>query len=1044
MTTGARFRFGDFELDSAQFELRRAGLRVEVQPKVLRLLCHLVEHRARAVDNAELLHTLWPDAKVTPGSIKRAVLGARQALGERAASQASIRTVRGLGYQFVREVEPLGGMPESAEARRKLRGSQDVFLGREGVLELIETSLQEVLQGATRCIVLTGGPGLGKTRTAEELYRRARKLGVHTWLGRCPDMEGVPAFWPFIQVLRAARSDRGADAMQRYLGREGGDMAGAMPELRKLLEGLPESEAQSTQAARFRLYDGMVCFLRRAAEDQPLVLGLDDLHHADPATLQLLTFLSRHLVDARVLIVGTFRREAQSEQAVPPLLEALVRQDPLRCIELRGFSPAELAHYLELTAGAAPPEELVALLHEQTAGNPLFVRHVIENWRALGEPTPDEPFRGLTSLSLSQGLRGAIIRHLEVITPACRALLRTAAVLGRDFSAAHLARLSEQSIAEVCTSLADAEATGLIQQLPAAVASYRFTHALVRDALYAQLSAAERCALHGRAGRALEALAGGAQSYVHLAEITRHFVLAAPAHDEGRAFGYSVRAAESALARLAHEEAAEHFEHALQLSAYEPPDRARYLSLLLRKGDALARTSDPDTGRAALFEAAELATQLGDHETLYTAASLLAGRPEPGRVDEAQLAVLERAHAALAPEDGRRVLLLAMQGKSLVYATTSDERVRRGRLALQQARALPDPALRAEALTRCLDALAGPDQLEERTEIAASMLRMAQAEGDASALLQAWAAQIEICVERADMPGVETALSSMEELAVRLRDPLYRWQARAVRSMQAFVQGRLLRSEQLAKEALQLGVTISEELARHIYCAQSFGLSLMLGKSDEAEKLGREMAERYPGIAGWVAAAGICDAILGRSAAARSCLDHVMGRGIGWIRSEPYLLSGLCSVSELCQLVGDASAARALYAATLPYAEHHGLTHTGACNYGPMQRQLAALAACFNDLACAERHFREALRGAQALRSPTYESVTSMSHAVLLLEGAPERREEAQTLLARARQLAASCDMVGIVYACDSVSNRHGLGQSNVISLPAPRRSSRS
>lgn len=94
------YKFTDFELDGARFELRRAGRAVTVQPKVLRMLLLLVRERERVVSTEELYRALWPGERVGPSSIRRAVRGLRQALGESAESQQSVRTVRGFGYQF--------------------------------------------------------------------------------------------------------------------------------------------------------------------------------------------------------------------------------------------------------------------------------------------------------------------------------------------------------------------------------------------------------------------------------------------------------------------------------------------------------------------------------------------------------------------------------------------------------------------------------------------------------------------------------------------------------------------------------------------------------------------------------------------------------------------------------------------------------------------------------------------------------------------------------------------------------------------------------
>jgi len=98
------YTFADFELDGRRFELRRAGCAVVIQPKVLRLLLLLVAERERAVSTEELFSALWPRERVGIGSVRRAVLGLRRALGEQGESQQSVRTVRGLGYQFVRPV----------------------------------------------------------------------------------------------------------------------------------------------------------------------------------------------------------------------------------------------------------------------------------------------------------------------------------------------------------------------------------------------------------------------------------------------------------------------------------------------------------------------------------------------------------------------------------------------------------------------------------------------------------------------------------------------------------------------------------------------------------------------------------------------------------------------------------------------------------------------------------------------------------------------------------------------------------------------------
>ena len=1026
------FAFDDFELDGARFELRRAGKPLEAQPKVLRLLLYLAANRDRAVAGEELLRVLWPDTTVGAGSVRRAVLGARHLLGDGPDSNSSIRTVRGLGYQFVRRLTshsgaavahgPLSAL-EPSPSVQSAPDSRSAFFGCEPVLARLEASLDEALHTSGRCVLLTGGPGIGKTRTAQELWARARARGAQTWLGHCTSVDGVPAFWPFIQVLRDALRDRGAAEVRALMGQGISDIAQAIPELAQVLPDLPEAPPLTTQSERFRFYDSITVFLRRAAERAPIVLGFDDLHQADPATLQLLTFAVRQLGQAPILIVGTFRRELVGAFEPPPLLHALVREERTRCIELSGFDRSTIRSYLAAATGAQPPELTIDALQEQTGGNPLFVRQLVEGWLATDAATN---WQKLASFSHRLDLQSAIQRHLEVVTEPCRALLRVASVLGREFSSALLARLVEESIEPVWQRLSQAEATHLIEA-SADPNRFRFTHSLIRGALYRQLPRGERARLHGQAARALEAQGIG-QNYVSLAEVTRHFVEAAPAHDSGRALDYSLRAAEMAMARLAYEEAAAHCQCALQLLDYGAPDPLRRMTLLFRKGAALTRASELAAGRAALFEALDLARERGDAELMFQAASLIASRPESGAVDSVQLAALRDAMAALPEHDQRRALLQASLAKSLTYSSDRSELVQLARAALQDGRTLADVPLRAEVLARCHEALLGPEYLAERVSIAAELSQLAHRQGDVAALLRASQVQIETCIERADMEAVERVLTNMETLAERVREPFFRWNAKAVRGTQALVYGQPGVAERCAHDAYAIGAPVGEELARHAYCTQLIAIFMLQDRVAELEPLAREMALRYPALRGWSARQGVVDAALGRRESAQRCLAEIMEQGLERTHSEPFALATLCSIVELCRELRDRQAARPLYQALLPYADHFGFTHLGVATFGPVRHYLGILAALQDDFVVAEGQFTRALESARAVRSPTYIALSAGLFGQLLLKGgSPERRTRASALLEEALSHAERCDLTAIIQFVDRLARRHNL-----------------
>ena len=346
----------EFVLDDARFELRHGQARVRVQPKVLQLLLHLAAVPTRAVSQDELLEVLWPNENVTSDSVKRAIHGARQVLGDDGDSQSSIRTVRGRGYQLLLPVRSLQDAEPPAAPP-----PQDAFVGRCGVVAMLEASLRDALGGRGGMVLLEGEPGIGKTRTLLELSRRAAALGAETWFGRCIEDEGAPAFWPWTQILRDAERDRGANA---------------------LLALMSESAADVTQhSARFRFFDAVATFLKRVADAHPLVLLFDDLQRADQPTLHLLSFIARHLNRSRLLIAASFRPLAAQQADVREALTSLMHDIAAPCIELEGFGHDEVDQYIELRIGQRGPRRIVERLHQLSAGNPLSMQQILQRWQ---------------------------------------------------------------------------------------------------------------------------------------------------------------------------------------------------------------------------------------------------------------------------------------------------------------------------------------------------------------------------------------------------------------------------------------------------------------------------------------------------------------------------------------------------------------------------------------------------------------------------------------------------------------------------------------
>jgi DNA-binding winged helix-turn-helix (wHTH) protein len=1025
----ATYVFGDHALDAARFELRRGKLCLPVQPKVLRLLLYLITHRERVVTGDELLEALWPGETVCRESIKRAVSGARRALGERVGSQSTIRTVRGHGYQFVCDVTML--LPDAARepapsAPLSSRTDSDSFVGRDGVMRALEEDLRGALAGAGRFVLLLGEPGIGKTRTALELARRAGELGAQCWFGRCLEEGGAPPFWPWLQIVRECEGQRGAQELAQLMGPGAADIAEALPALRDVLPGLGAAPAIGSVPARFRFFESMLTFLRRADRQRPLLIVLDDLQQADGASLLLLAFVARQLASTRILLVGTARRApARAAQGVQALLPELLREEPSHCIELSGFSAEELGRYLELATGQAAPADVVANLHERTAGNPLFFRQLVRGARpARGAQLAWQELLGAPS---SEGVRGAIQRHLQALSGACCGVLRTAAVLGREFCVAALAELCAAPPEELLRELADPLALGLLQAQPKSAGRYRFTHALIRDALYEQLPPEQRSLLHARAGRALEARHPAPGDDV-LAEIAAHYWHAAPAHDAGRALAYARRCAEVAMQRLAYEDAALQLEHALHLLSLVEHERALEARLLLARGEAQLYAADANAARASLWRAVEVAREQGDLDVIARAAALFASPPpEAGAQHEMQTAALREALALLGPQDARRPELLALLAKSLLFSRAREQQVALVQEAWSAARQL-DPARRAAVLERCHESLSEPDQLPIRLKIGDELLDLAHALGDHRLLLCAWTNRVQGKLECGELRQVDAAMQSLELVSQRVREPFHRWRARSYRSTRELLRGDLALAERYALEARELGAAVGREHAQHCYCVQVNGLMRLQGRLREVHALVQEVVCRFPQLTGWQALLACIELDLGKQDAGKELLARVMSSAPELSFCDPFGFGVLVPLAELSDRLVNLEAAERIYAVLSPHEACQGVVHFGMGSHGPIARILGMLAARLGDLPGATRHFERALTEAEAMPSDTFVCLTAMLYArALLALGGRSERPNAARLLSRALQLASAHAMHGVAHGCRYLATHHAL-----------------
>ena len=452
---------------------------------------------------------------------------------------------------------------EEAHALDSLAGG--VFVGRQREMGELKAALEDALSGRGRLITLVGEPGIGKTRTAQELATYAGMRSAQVLWGRCYDEQGMPPYWPWVQAIRSYVREREPDQLRSEMGAGAADIAEVVSDVRERLPDLnPPPQFGSPEQARFRLFDSITSFLKTASQRQPLVLVLDDLHWADQPSLLLLQFVARELGNSRLLLMGTYRDvELNRQHPLAETLAELTRERLFQRVLLRGFGQQDVARFIEVVAGVDPPSGLAEAVHGQTEGNPLFVTEVVRLLVQEGELNQESVAKDSWTVRIPEGVREVIGRRLNRLSQRCNETLTIASVIGREFELGQLTPLiediSEDRLLEV---LEEALSDRVIEELPQAVGRYQFTHALIQETLTEELTLTRRVRLHARIAEALEALYGD-NAETHAAELAHHFAQAEAVAGSNKLVHYSLLAGERALAAYAWEEAQAHLERAL-------------------------------------------------------------------------------------------------------------------------------------------------------------------------------------------------------------------------------------------------------------------------------------------------------------------------------------------------------------------------------------------------------------------------------------------------------------------------------------------------
>jgi DNA-binding CsgD family transcriptional regulator len=567
------------------------------------------------------------------------------------------------------------------------------FVGRAEELDRLLRLLERAERGRPAVGLIAGDAGVGKTRLLLELSVRAENHGARVLVGGCMEAGdvGLP-YVPFVDAFRDLGTRPGEAEVAAPL-------AAAVPSLGRLLPELATDAGPAPPPGdgfeRVQLFDGVLSLLVRLSELAPLLLIIEDLHWADRSTRDLLAFLIRTLRGGRVALVASYRSdELNRRHPLRPLLAELVRVPDLERIDLAPFGRVELAEHLQAVAGQPVPPAVVDRILARSEGNAFFAEELV----AAGAIRAD--------IALPEALADVLLGRIEALPELAQEVLKVAAVAGRRVGHRLLVAASGRPEAEVERGLRDAIA-GQVLVARAATESYRFRHALLQEAVYADLLPGERTRLHATYARLLaEADPEGGDGSA--AELAWHCLAS---HDLPGGLAALVRAADHAATVFAPSEAFRHLTQALELWS-QVPDAAAVagvdrVEVLVRAAEAASHSGEFRQAVGLAREAVEAVDE--DAEPLRAAVAydrlssyLLDVEPDMdlARARAEILAASERAVELVPaePPTPLRAMVAAGLARSLIVARDYEEARRRGEEALAVARAAGSVGDEASAL----------------------------------------------------------------------------------------------------------------------------------------------------------------------------------------------------------------------------------------------------------------------------------------------------------------------------------------------------------
>jgi hypothetical protein len=907
-----------------------------------------------------------------------------------------------------------------------------VFVGREAELQVLEQELANATAGEGRVVLVVGEEGIGKTSLALELTRRARGRAIPVLWGRCHEAGGVPAFWPWIQVLRRYLETADPAALRDDLGEHAAILAWILPAFRERCRDVPA--ADPAELTRFHVVDAVTQLLKRAAARRPLLVVVDDLHRADGDAFHLFRFLARESLDAPLLLVGAHRDGVGGPRAAE--LADLAGQPLTSALRLEGFAVVEVRHYIEQSTTVRPSEGLAGAIHAKTGGNPLFVAEVAGLLATDG--TLADPATSGFRVAIPETRRQAITTRLERLSPHAQRLLGIAAVIGSDFGRDTIAAVAGEATAVVQCALDEAVDARMVSPSDDEPGTYRFSHVLVRDALYGTLDPRTRADFHADVARALEATArSGAAMESAFAAIAHHYLQAATDDDgKRRAVEWLSEGGTRASRMMAHDEAARYFEAALGIA--EQPgllSPARTSSLVLALAEARWRAGDLAAARAMGRRALALAKDVGEPAAIAAAALAFAGRlPGFGAIVSDPDVVVELEEAlALLPISmtDLRARVMARLAEELAYAPGVGAERTLGQQAIELARGAGDAAVLADVLRTVHWSVWTPDAVERRRRLSPEIVALAARTGDRVLALDGELLALWSALEHGETDVAWRHLALCARMAHELRLPHYVWVTAAARACLHFANGRLDEAERLAEQASEIGAHTGNPTVALFAGGQRMHVKSLRGHLEEVAAWLQDVLTTFPVLATAMECALITTfATAEQHDRVRLELAAYAADDFARVPRTPAWLMNMVFLAHACTAIADGETAHHLYRHLAPFTPYNVVVPP-AYVLAPVSHYVAGLAIVMGKERAARRHYDDALALERRTGTRHWTAVTQIDYGRLLVRASdPADVARGLQLLAAGRSIAKELGMEPAIRDADAALPRFPAAES--------------